>query len=122
MQQELRHRRKAVETAAEELRHMARRTPMWTVQHTSQGLKLVESATGALLAELRGPWAVDLARTFGAIQQYSLGALAELLWRIGGHGGGTDVLRNAEQLIAMLGLTDPASHGIAEPQADTQSS
>lgn len=98
--------RRRIGVLADEWRATARATPRWIVDDQGDKIVLSEFAGGARLATLHGQWAPNIGRFFAAMDSDAGCSLAELLWRIGGHGGSVDIRDAAVNLLRSLGLDE----------------
>jgi hypothetical protein len=98
--------RRRIAVLADEWRAKARATPAWVVDDQGDEIVLREFSGGEPLATLHGPWAPTVGRFLAAMDSDAGCSLAELLWRIGGHGGSLDVRDAAVKLLRSLGLEE----------------
>ncbi|ASR35219.1 hypothetical protein BAY61_09710 [Prauserella marina] len=100
--------RRQIAEQAEQWRRIAGRLPFWRIERPADDAEgpITITEDGQLLATLHGPWAPCLADYLGAMDKASGVALAELLWRIGGHGGSADIRYQARALLHALGLAE----------------
>lgn len=99
--------RSEIALLADEWRAIARAMPHWHVDRSGDEIVLRQSPHGQPLATLHGEWAPNLARFFEAMDPTAGCTLAELLWRIGGYGGSTDIRDMAISLFVSLRLKEP---------------
>ncbi|KID28284.1 hypothetical protein HQ32_04476 [Prauserella sp. Am3] len=96
--------RRKIAEQAEEWRAVARRLPFWDIDRSGDEIVLRDEL--GPLATLHGPWAPHMADFLQAMNTASGLAVAELLWRIGGHGGSADIRREAENVLRLLRLDE----------------
>ncbi|EMD22930.1 hypothetical protein B0293_23850 [Amycolatopsis azurea DSM 43854] len=100
---------KRIGELADEWRAVARGLPVWRRDDTAEGGEpgdIVFRSTdfNAPCITVHGMWAPNIARYLEAVDMYAAVSLAELLWRIGGHGGRDDITQQTVHLLQTLGL------------------
>jgi len=98
--------RKRIAVLADQWRAQARGVPAWVVDTRGDEIVVREFTGGDALATLHGPWAPAVGRYLAAMDPDAGRSLAELLWRIGGHGGSLDIRDAAVKLLRSLGLEE----------------
>ncbi|WP_410652103.1 hypothetical protein [Amycolatopsis sp. cmx-4-54] len=96
--------RRHIGALADEWRKIAGGLPWWRIDETGPEPVVIATDLDQPLATLHGMWAPDMARYLTAMNKQSGVNLAELLWRIGGHGGSEDVTNASVELLRSLGL------------------
>lgn len=96
--------RRRIGELSEEWRRTAAALPFWRVDDTGPELVLIGDDLNRPVATLHGMWAPNLARYLTAMDKTAGVSLAELLWRIGGHGSGRDITHASVKLLRSLGL------------------
>lgn len=99
--------RRRIGVLADEWRQIAGGLPFWRVDDTGPEPVVIATDLNQPLATLHGMWAPNMARYLTAMGKLSGLRVAELLWRIGGHGGSQDVTNASIELLRSLGLEAP---------------
>ncbi|MCR3719121.1 MULTISPECIES: hypothetical protein [Prauserella salsuginis group] len=97
--------RRWIAQRADEWRAIARAVPFWEIDRSGDEI-VVRERGGQPMATLHGGWASAMADFLQTMNTVSGTALAELLWRIGGHGGSHDIRTEAERLIKYMRLDE----------------
>ncbi|WP_216210993.1 hypothetical protein [Amycolatopsis aidingensis] len=94
---------------ADEFRALTRAAPPFKVVESDAELLIWDTRSDLRLGVLDGPSCSSMANYLNLVHPYSGYALAELLWRIGGHGGGGDIVNAAQSLFISMGLASRPS-------------
>lgn len=106
-EQEYRANRRRIGELAEEWRSIAAALPFWRIDHSGPEVVIIATDLNQPLATLHGMWAPNMARFLTAMGKQSGVPLAELLWRIGGHGDADAITDASLALVRTLGLERP---------------